>query len=61
LSGCGILQGLRSDRRQGVEHAAEHDCMDFPGVADVFERIHVEQYQIRHAAHLNCSIGISFA
>jgi hypothetical protein len=39
-----ILQGLRSDKRQRVELATEHDCVNFAGVADVFERIHVEQY-----------------
>jgi hypothetical protein len=61
LSVRGILQGLRSDGRQRVEAAMEHDCVNFAGVADVFERIHVEQHQIRHVAHLNRSISISFA
>ena len=61
LSVRGILQGLRSDRRQRVEPATEHDCVNLSGVADVFERIHIEQYQIRYAAHLNRSISISFA
>jgi len=55
-----ILQSLRSDRCHRVELAAEHDCMDFPGVADIFERIHVEQHQIRHAPYLNRSISIGF-
>jgi hypothetical protein len=42
VSVCGILQGLRSDRRQREELATDHDCVNLAGVADVFERIHVK-------------------
>jgi hypothetical protein len=61
LSVRGILQGLRSDRRQREELATDHDCVNLAGVADVFERIHVEQDQFRCTAHLNRSISIRFA